>query len=111
MDIKSSPEKYAFSSGNSAIPIDYIKESVSLILSGKTDYEFRTTIVSELHTPADMKSIGNWIRGAKAYYLQAYIDSGDVISPGFTSPDKETLYKYKEILSSYVEYVDIRGID
>ena len=109
MDIKNSPEKYALTSGNSAIPIDNINESISLILSGKTDYEFRTTIVGELHTQADMESIGNWIRGAKAYYLQSYTDSGDVIYPGFTSPDKETLYRYKEILSAYVEFVDIRG--
>lgn len=111
MDIKNSPEKYAQTAGNPDLSIDDIKESVSIILSGKTDYEFRTTIVKELHTEDDMNSIGNWVGGAKAYYLQSYADSGDVILPGFTSPDKDALKRYRDILSSYVEFVDIRGVD
>lgn len=111
MDIKNSLEKYAFTAGIKGLTIDNIKESVSFILSGKVDYEFRTTIVNELHTDNDMESIGNWIRGAKAYYLQSYKDSGDVISPGFTSPSRETLVRYKDILSNYVKYIDIRGVD
>lgn len=111
MDIKNSKEKYKVTAGNKDISLDKIKESVSLLLSDIVEYEFRTTIVNELHTKIDIKSIGNWIRGAKAYYLQAYSDSGDVISPGFTAPSKETLTIYKELLSTYVDHADIRGID
>jgi len=111
MDIKNSLEKYALTAGNKFISPDDIKESVSIILSGKTDYEFRTTVVSELHTADDMESIGNWVRGARAYYLQPYKDSGDVISSGFSSPGKETLIRYRDILASYVEFADIRGMD
>jgi pyruvate formate lyase activating enzyme len=111
MDIKNSKEKYKSTAGNKDISLDKINESVSLLLSDMVDYEFRTTIVNELHTKTDMESIGNWLKGAKAYYLQAYKDSGDVILPGFTGHSKETLFLYKELLSSYVEHVDIRGID
>lgn len=111
MDIKNSKDKYVYTTGNKDTSIDKIEESISLLLSKIVDYEFRTTIVRELHTELDMQSIGGWINGAKAYYLQAYSDSGDVISPGFTSPSKETLMVYKSILSPYVELVDIRGID
>lgn len=111
MDIKNSPEKYALTTDNIALSLDDIKESVSLILAGKVDYEFRTTVVHELHTEDDMVSIGNWIKGARAYYLQAYADSGDIISPGFTIPARETLMRYKEIMSSYVNFVGIRGLD
>lgn len=111
MDIKNSVDRYKFTAGNKDISLDNINESVSLLLSDIIDYEFRTTIVNELHTENNIKSIGNWIRGAKAYYLQAYRDSDDVISPGLTAPSKEVLTKYKELLSSYVEHVDIRGVD
>ncbi|NLP16191.1 MAG: anaerobic ribonucleoside-triphosphate reductase activating protein [Clostridiales bacterium] len=111
MDIKNSKDKYKSTAGNKDISMDKIEESVSLLISNVIDYEFRTTIVNELHTEQDMKSIGLWIKGAKAYYLQAYSDSGDVISPGFTSPSKETLIQYKELLSPYVDYVGIRGVD
>ncbi|NLL00085.1 MAG: anaerobic ribonucleoside-triphosphate reductase activating protein [Clostridiales bacterium] len=111
MDIKNSLDKYKLTAGNKDISIDKIKESVSLLLSGVVEYEFRTTIINELHTEDDIKAIGEWIKGAKAYYLQAYKDSDDVISPGFTAPPKDALLTYKELLSNYVEHVDIRGID
>lgn len=111
MDIKNSLDKYIFTAGNKDISLDKIKESVSLLLSGVVEYEFRTTIVNELHNEDDIKSIGDWIRGARAYYLQSYTDSDDVISHGLTAPPKEALLMYKELLSIYVEHVDIRGVD
>ena len=111
MDIKNSKEKYISTAGNKDISMDKIEESVSLLLSEGIDYEFRTTLVNELHQEQDMNSIGDWIRGARAYYLQSYMDSGDVISPGFTPPSKETLILYRDILSPYVKFVDIRGVD
>lgn len=111
MDIKNSKEKYKSTIGDKEISIEKIEESVSFLLTGVIDYEFRTTIANELHTEYDMVSIGHWIEGAKAYYLQSYKDSGDVISPHFTSPSKEILQKYVGLLSSYVEYISLRGID
>ena len=111
MDIKNSKEKYKLTAGNKDISMDKIEKSVSLLLSGIVDYEFRTTVVNELHTAQDMDAIVQWIQGARAYYLQAYLDSNDVISPGFTGPAKKTLLSYKELLSPYIEHVDIRGID
>lgn len=111
MDIKNSPEKYTLTAGFTALTMEDINESISLIISGKADYEFRTTVVSELHTENDIETIGKWVRGAKAYYLQSYKDSGDIISPGFTSPDKHTLERFRDILLSYVEFADIRGVD
>lgn len=111
MDIKNSKEKYKLTGGNKDIPLEKIEETVSLLLSDTIDYEFRTTIVSELHSEHDMKAIANWIKDAKAYYLQAYKDSGDIISTGYTSPSKQTMDLYKELLSHYVKHVDIRGID
>lgn len=111
MDIKNSKEKYKITSGSKALPLENIEESVSFLLSNKVDYEFRTTVISELHTDTDMYSIGMWIKGAKAYYLQAYKDSGDIIAPGFTSPSKETLLQYKNILSAFIKNVYLRGID
>ena len=42
MDIKNAPEKYAETAG-AAVRLEDIRESVSLLLSGAVDYEFRTT--------------------------------------------------------------------
>lgn len=111
MDIKNSRENYEITAGKVALPMENIEESISFIMSDKVDYEFRTTIVKELHTDQDMNSIGHWIKGARAYYLQAYKDSGHIISPGFTSPSKDALMRYLDILSPYIENVSIRGVD
>ncbi len=111
MDIKNSREKYALTCGKYNISLGKIEESVSWLLTGPVDYEFRTTVVKELHEEEDMISIGQWIAGAKAYYLQCYKDSGDVISPGFSAPSEETLRHYLQVLKPYIKNVELRGVD
>jgi pyruvate formate lyase activating enzyme len=111
MDIKNSKEHYGLSAGIPGFDTEPVEESIAFLLEEPVDYEFRTTVVKELHTPQDMISIGNWIKGAKAYYLQAFKDSGDVLEPGLSAPDKETILNYKELLAPYVKYVGIRGVD
>ena len=48
-----------------------VDETVRLLLEGRVDYEFRTTLVDELHEPADFARIGQWIQGAPRYFIQA----------------------------------------
>lgn len=110
MDIKNSKEHYSKSIGY-LYNINPIDESISFLLTNPVEYEFRTTIVREHHTTEDMHSIGKWIRGASAYYLQSYKDSGDVITPGLSSHSKDTLMEYVNILTPYVEHVSLRGVD
>ncbi len=112
MDIKSSPEGYSKAVGLKDMSMDNIFRSVDLIMQSGIDYEFRTTVVDGIHTADDFKKTGIWIKGAKAYYLQQYKDSGDLIAPrGLASPSKETLEKYREILLPYVPNTSIRGTD
>jgi anaerobic ribonucleoside-triphosphate reductase activating protein len=111
MDIKNSKEKYAITSGVPNIDISKIEESISLLLSSSIDYEFRTTIIKEFHAEEDILSIGEWIKGAKAYYLQTYKDSGDIILPGLSSHSKETLTTFVTLLAPYVQHVSLRGVD
>ena len=112
MDIKSSPEGYSKAVGLKDMSMDNIFRSVDLIMQSGIEYEFRTTVVDGIHTPDDFKKIGVWIKGAKAYFLQQYKDSGDLISPqGLSSPSKETLEKYREILLPYIPNTSIRGTD
>lgn len=111
IDIKNSKEKYALTSGISTINMTPIEESISFLLSTSLDYEFRTTIVKELHSEEDMLSIGEWIRGAKAYYLQSYKDSEDILSPGLSCHTKEILEHFVKLLKPYVDCVSLRGVD
>lgn len=111
MDIKNSPEKYAVTTGLNELDISNIQNSISLLLSGKTDYEFRTTVVSELHEDKDFIHIGEWILGAERYFLQCFTDRDSVPFGNFTAPTKEQLGCYLELVRPYVKHASIRGID
>ena len=91
--------------------MESIEKSVSFLLKNSVDYEFRTTVVKELHTEQDFLNIRQWIKEAKAYYLQAYRDSEEVIQPGFSSFSFQELLHFKEILEETISLVEIRGID
>jgi pyruvate formate lyase activating enzyme len=71
MDIKDSPEKYRGTSGGRS-DLERIKLSVDMIMNSKIPYEFRTTVVPGIHSEEDFDKIGEWIKGAKTYYLQIY---------------------------------------
>lgn len=111
MDIKACPENYSTLSGLSEPDMDAVKTSITYLLEGNVDYEFRTTVVKELHSEKDFIEIAHWIKGAKAYYLQAYKDSEEVIKPGFSSFTLDELMHFKELLENSVALVGIRGID
>lgn len=91
--------------------IDKVTESINFLLADKVSYEFRTTVTKELHTSADFLAIGEWIKGAKAYYLQSYKVSEDVISPVFSGYTKEELMLIQKTLLPFVKKVELRGLD
>ncbi len=111
MDIKASPENYHRLTGLSQIDINKINESIHIIMNSSIDYEFRTTLVKELHSIDDFESIGKWIRGCSSYYLQAYRESEEVINPIFTSFSIDELIVLQNKLKKYMKNVQIRGID
>lgn len=110
MDIKNSPQKYALTAGLPALDLSPVRQSVRLLLDSAIPYEFRTTVVDELHEASDFEAIGQWIAGAKAYYLQAFTDRDSVPFEGFHAPTKENLEKYASIARLYVPYTAIRGV-
>ncbi len=111
MDIKNSREKYALTAGLSQFDLTPIMESADFLMTSAVDYEFRTTIVKEYHTADDLLSIGHWLTGAKAYFLQSFQDSGDILSSGLHSPTRETLSEYLQLLTPLIPSVAIRGVD
>jgi len=111
MDIKNSKEKYAMTTGVAGLDIDKIDESVRMLLTGSTPYEFRTTVVKELHKAEDFERIGEWIKGTPCYYLQSYRETEQVISPGFTAYGKDELESFRELLLKYIPCVELRGLE
>lgn len=108
MDIKNSPQKYAKTAG-AAVDMKKIEESAAFLMESGAAYEFRTTAVRELHSGEDFVRIGQWLRGAKAYFLQAFRDGETVLRPGLTPPTEGEMQAFKRILQPFIPAVKIRG--
>ena len=79
-------------------------------MEGSVDYEFRTTVVKELHNKADFDEIGRWLKGAKRYFLQSFKDSGDILSPGLSPMEKADLLEIRDRLRAEIPGVELRGV-
>ena len=110
MDVKAGPQNYAHICGLEKIDLAPIDESIRRIMTSGVDYEFRTTVVDELHDLSDFTAIAGWIAGAKAYYLQAFTDRDTVVYENFHAPTRECMEMYAEAVRKTVQNVALRGI-
>lgn len=110
MDIKNCKEKYAETIGLKSYDLSKIEESVEFLKSGTVDYEFRTTIVNEFHTVEDIRKAAEWIKGAKRYFLQNFVDSGNLIDGSVTGVGKQTMLDMQKAAADFVPQTEIRGI-
>ena len=108
MDIKNSREKYSLTTGID-VDLSKIEKSAAFLMSGAVPFEFRTTVVKELHDKADMENIGRWLKGDEKFFLQGFIDSGDVILDGLNAYDKKDLTDLLNVLKPYIPNAQIRG--
>ncbi len=112
MDIKNDPALYARTVGLRALDIASIERSKDLLLEGRVDYEFRTTLVKGLHTRESLLNAAHWIKGAEEYYLQQYKDSGDLIRPdGLGAFSNEEMYALRDAVAETLPSVQLRGVD
>ena len=109
-NIKNSQEKYAETAGIRHPDLESITHMVEYLKSGVVDYEFRTTVVKELHKREDIAAIGQWLSGSRRYFLQNYKESEQVIRPIFTSYSREQLENFQQILRKTITQVEIPGI-
>lgn len=124
MDIKNSPERYAETCGidaqerqaakKVACPdeepdiLSKIRRSADILMSGRVDFEFRTTLARELHSEDDIISIGRWLSGGEKYFLQTYRDEGDLLVGGFTPFTREETEGLLALLRRYIPQAEIR---
>ncbi|WP_297711678.1 anaerobic ribonucleoside-triphosphate reductase activating protein [Dysosmobacter sp.] len=110
MDIKNQPEKYPLTVGVSGFDIAPVRESVHLLARSGVDYEFRTTAVREFHTAEDFLAIGRWLEGAPRYFIQNFVDSGNLVGTGCHGFSPQELQAFAALLQPFFNTVDVRGI-
>ena len=110
MDIKNSKERYPETVGISTFDISAVEECVNILMNGTVDFEFRTTVTKNFHTIEGIENIGKWIKGVEKYYLQNFVDSGNLIDSNVTGVSKEEMKEMLEAVKKYVPTAEIRGL-
>lgn len=110
MDIKNCRDKYELTAGTAGI-LPQVEQSAALLMDSGTPFEFRTTLVDELHAPEDFAAIGRWIAGTEHYFIQGFVDSGDILAGGMHAASIEKAKACLEEIRPFVPGARLRGID
>ncbi len=86
-----------------------VRRSIALLLASGIDCEFRTTVVAGMHDVASIRAIAAWIRGARRYFLQPFVDRDTVPARGLSAPDDATLDAMLAAAREFVPAAEIRG--
>lgn len=111
VDVKNTKEKYAETVGVPSFSLEPVEETIAFLKKGFVPYEFRTTVVREFHTVEDIAGIGAWIEGADAWFLQNFVDSGNLIGEGLHAAPREELFEMLSEGKKYVQTCELRGVD
>ncbi len=111
MDIKNGPSHYAETAGRPELSIAPFAESKDFLLKDTVDYEFRTTVVRGLHTKESLLEAASWIAGAKAWYLQQFRDSGNLIhGEGLSAFSEEEMRGLLSAVQKTIPNAALRGL-
>ena len=69
--------------------------------------------MDELHEPADFTAIGQWIAGTERYFIQGFVDSGDILggSQCFHAASPEKAKACLEAVKPFVPEAQLRGVE
>jgi pyruvate formate lyase activating enzyme len=95
MDIKCGLSAYPDVAGFS--DTGKIQTSIDLIRADARDYEFRTTVIENVHTDEQMKEIQQLVEGSRRYALQAFIPRDDLPGEQYRNVPRTTSARLKEL--------------
>ena len=115
MDIKNSWESYPKTIGVSPEKAGHIIEncykSMQLIKNSGIEFEFRTTVVKELHTKEDIVKIALAVGPVKHFFLQNFTDSGAILKDGYSAYSNAELKEFLAAAQAYSPNAQLRGVD
>lgn len=110
MDVKTSLAEYPKLVGG-GVKADNIAESIELLKAAGIPYEFRTTLIKEVHTEESLRDMAELLFGAERYYLQTF-RPGHTLNPVFATYHPFSPEEMQELVhrfSTVVKEVGIRG--
>ena len=109
MDVKNSKTMYNKTCG-CVVEMEDVCKSVEFLKSGVVDYEFRTTVTGTFHSDKSVEDMALWLQGAKRWYLQQFVNSGELIDNTVVGVDEQTLTRFQQIAQKYVPNTQLRGV-
>ena len=110
MDLKNCANRYSETIGIPPLYQEKIEESIDFLLSGIVPYEFRTTVVKELHAIEDLLTAAKRIEGAERYYLQGFVNSEQVLKQGLSAYRADEMEWIRQKLLPFVPNTQLRGV-
>ncbi len=107
MDVKSSLDTYPLLTGSGIEP-SVFKESIDIIMNSSVPHEFRTTAVKGLHVKEDFIKIARLLKGEKKYFIQKFVDSGNLLKGG-EAFSKDEMHEILEEVRKYIPEAELRG--
>jgi len=115
MDVKAplNKQKYSEVTGvNAEHVLGKVERSIEILLEGRVEYEFRTTVVPGLHKRKDIEKICERIKGCDKYALQNFRAGPKTMSKKFEkakSFSMEELEAFKKIAEKFISNVVLRS--
>ena len=107
LDVKTSLEKYwQLGAGSTA----GLMRTLTMLKTGKVDYEFRTTIVPGFVGNENIAQIGELVKGAKTLAIQQFV-SGDTLDRNYNALKpyaNETIARFAETVRTYTDNLIVR---
>lgn len=110
MDVKNALPSYEKTIGLSGFDLEPIEQSVAFLKQGKVPYEFRTTVVKELHSRADIEALAQWLEGGAALYLQQFVPSERTIAPNLHAYSAMEMRELAQLANRYLPTY-VRGVE
>lgn len=110
MDLKNSPALYAKTVGVEGFDFAPVAETMELLRKSGIAYEFRTTVVKGLHTVESLKEAASLIKDGEKWFLQQFVDSGDILKGGMEGYTPEEMRAIHAELLPFAPSVGLRGL-
>jgi pyruvate formate lyase activating enzyme len=111
LDVKTAPARYG-ELHTGPVNLGALSASARLLIEGSVEYELRTTCVPHLVEEADIRAIGETVRGARRWVLQQFVP-GHALSEelrGIEPHSEGALRGFAEVAGGYVDEVVLRGL-
>ena len=92
-----------------------IEHSIALLRASGVPFEFRTTVVAQLHDEGSIRDMAEWVGSlvpgvkAKRFFLQSFTDRETVLYSGLSAPAQDALNHYILCIAAVAEMAEIRG--